>query len=118
MPIAPENVDRYPDDWFEIAQAVKTAAGWCCQGSPAYPDCRAEHGKPHPVTGALVVITVGHVDHQPENCAPENLRAWCQRCHITYDAAQHALSAMTRKARRLRAAGQTTLPIPGGLFKE
>jgi hypothetical protein len=33
-----------------------------------------------------VVLTVAHLDHQPENCDPENLRAWCQRCHNTYDA--------------------------------
>ena len=33
-----------------------------------------------------VVLTVAHLDHQPENCADENLRAWCQRCHNAYDA--------------------------------
>lgn len=33
-----------------------------------------------------VVLTVAHLDHQPENCDPENLRAWCQRCHNAYDA--------------------------------
>lgn len=34
-----------------------------------------------------IVLTVAHLDHQPENCADENLRAWCQRCHNKYDAA-------------------------------
>ena len=33
-----------------------------------------------------VVLTVAHLDHQPENCDPDNLRAWCQRCHNAYDA--------------------------------
>lgn len=33
-----------------------------------------------------VVLTVAHLDHQPENCERENLRAWCQRCHNQYDA--------------------------------
>lgn len=33
-----------------------------------------------------VVLTVAHLDHQPENCDPSNLRAWCQRCHNAYDA--------------------------------
>lgn len=32
-----------------------------------------------------VVLTVAHLDHQPENCDPGNLRAWCQRCHNVYD---------------------------------
>lgn len=33
-----------------------------------------------------VVLTVAHLDHIPENCADDNLRAWCQRCHNIYDA--------------------------------
>lgn len=85
MPVRPENLARYPADWPAIALAVKVAAGWRCEGSPAYPDCRAAHGEPHPVTGSDVVLTVGHLDHTPENCARENLAAWCQRCHNTYD---------------------------------
>ena len=117
MPISPDNALLYPPNWFEISQEVKLAAGWACVGSPMYPDCRAEHGKPHPVTGSIVVITVGHLDHNPANCdAKTNLRAWCQRCHVTYDAKQHALASLTRKQRELRAAGQTVLPVPGGLF--
>lgn len=34
-----------------------------------------------------IVLTVAHLDHTPENCAEENLKAWCQRCHNLYDAA-------------------------------
>lgn len=33
-----------------------------------------------------VVLTVAHLNHTPEDCADENLRAWCQRCHNIYDA--------------------------------
>lgn len=33
-----------------------------------------------------VVLTVAHLDHQPENCARDNLKALCQRCHNAYDA--------------------------------
>lgn len=33
-----------------------------------------------------VVLTVAHLDHTPENCNRDNLRAWCQRCHNAYDA--------------------------------
>lgn len=89
MPIRPENRDRYPADWGEISLVCRIRAGWTCQGSPAYPECRAENGKPHPVTGSIVVLTVAHLDRTPENCDLENLRAWCQRCHLTYDADQH-----------------------------
>lgn len=40
-----------------------------------------DYGKP-----VRVVLTVAHLDHQPENCKRANLRAWCQRCHNVYDA--------------------------------
>ena len=57
------------------------------------------NGFPHPVTGSRVVLTVAHLDHVPENCAPENLKAMCQRCHLTYDAEHHKRTAYaTRKA--------------------
>jgi len=32
------------------------------------------------------VLTVAHLDHTPENCEPQNLKAMCQRCHNKYDA--------------------------------
>ncbi len=85
MPIRAENRNRYPKDWKIISLRIRERAGWKCEGSPAYPDCRAANGAPHPVTGGTVVLTVGHLDHQPENCADDNLKAWCQRCHNTYD---------------------------------
>lgn len=40
-----------------------------------------------------IVLTVAHLDHTPENCADENLKALCQRCHLTYDAKHHAKNA-------------------------
>lgn len=86
MPIRPENRARYPKDWKAISLRIRSdRAGWKCEGSPAFPDCRAEQGCAHPVTGGTVVLTVGHLDHQPENCADDNLKAWCQRCHNVYD---------------------------------
>ena len=39
-----------------------------------------------PCGGVLIVLTVAHLDHTPENCADENLAALCQRCHNRYDA--------------------------------
>ena len=90
MPIRPENKDRYPDDWKEIVERVRERSGNRCEGSPAYPACRAENGKAHPVTGSRVVLTTAHLDHIPENCDLSNLRHWCQRCHLTYDAKHHA----------------------------
>ena len=93
MPIRPENKHRYPDNWIDVVAEIRKRSGNRCEGSPAYPDCRAENGKRHPVTGSIVVCTTAHLDHTPENCEPDNLRFWCQRCHLTYDAKHHAQTA-------------------------
>lgn len=46
-----------------------------------------------------IVLTTAHLDHVPENCGLNNLRHWCQRCHLAYDAEHHAQSRyMNRKA--------------------
>lgn len=110
MPISPERAALYPANWFAIALAVKVEAGWRCEGSPRYPECRAQHGADHPATGSRVILTVAHLDHNPSNCARENLRAWCQRCHLTYDAALHAANAAATRARKIESAGQSRLP--------
>jgi hypothetical protein len=98
MPIRPENRARYPADWKAISLEAREAAGWRCEGSPAFPDCRADNAEPHPVTGSKVVLTVAHLDHQPENCDRSNLRAWCQRCHNTYDAPERWKGIQARRA--------------------
>lgn len=46
----------------------------------------------------MIVLTVAHLDHQPENNADDNLLALCQRHHLAYDAEHHKVTAYrTRK---------------------
>lgn len=100
MPIRPENRARYPKDWKQIVEQVRERSGDACEGSPAFPDCRAKNGKLHPVTGSRVVLTTGHLDHTPETRDLAKLRHWCQRCHLVYDREHHAeTAAATRRAR-------------------
>lgn len=104
MPIRPENKSRYPRNWPQISKEIRERARNCCEGSPAFPDCDAANGLPHPITGSKVVLTVAHLDHQPENCDPDNLRAWCQRCHNTYDAQMRARGVAERRREKLAVA--------------
>lgn len=120
MPIRPENRARYPKDWPTISAGIRERArGRCeCKGECGLrhafvngkqidltPDiavlpgrrCGARNGQPHPITNSKVVLTVAHLDHQPENCEPENLRAWCQRCHNRYDAPMRAAGIKQRR---------------------
>jgi hypothetical protein len=56
--------------WNEIAFQVKAEADWRCE------ICEAPHGPPPRV------LTVDHLDFEPENCDRANLMALCQRCHL------------------------------------
>ena len=42
------------------------------------------------VKSVRVVLTVAHLDHDEENhdVKDERLRAWCQYCHLNYDASE------------------------------
>lgn len=47
----------------------------------------------------VIVLTVAHLDHQPENCDLANLRAYCQRHHLAHDHTHHlANAAATRRS--------------------
>jgi hypothetical protein len=92
MPIRPENRARYPADWPAISARIRfQRAGNRCECAG---ECGTEHGdrcdavnrQPHPATRSMVVLTVAHLNHRPEDCADANLRAMCQRCHNRYDA--------------------------------
>ena len=115
MPIRPENKERYPSNWPEISWRIRfERAGNACEdcGVKNYElGGRDENGKWHracildcsrrlPAPGTWswcggglnlrivrIVLTVAHLDHTPENCDDDNLRALCQRCHNRYDAA-------------------------------
>lgn len=98
MPIRPENRARYPKDWKAISHRIRfdRAHGQCeCTGECGvehFPTdglagrCDAWNGEEHPVTGSKVILTVAHLDHIPEHCDDDNLKAMCQRCHNRYDA--------------------------------
>ncbi len=47
-----------------------------------------------------VVLTVAHLDHQPENCDRANLKALCQRCHNAYDAPMRRAGIAARRRER------------------
>ena len=76
---------RYPANWKELALEVKNAAGWRCAACGK--KCRMPG---EPFDSHTRTLTVHHIDHQPENCALENLIALCEPCHLKADAQFHA----------------------------
>jgi hypothetical protein len=100
-PIRPENRDRYPDDWQEISRRIRVdRAGHRCECTgecgrlPGHLGddgrCRNINRRPAYSTGSRVVLTVAHLNHTPEDCRDENLKAMCQGCHLHYDRDHHA----------------------------
>jgi len=131
MPISKEKRALYPADWDAISLRVRAAAGNRCQQCKApngktiargagddadtymLDDGRvycAIDGTYHGMARGSefeagrrvrIVLTVAHVDRDPRNNAPDNLRALCQRCHLAHDKEQHIANARaTRLARK------------------
>lgn len=77
----PIDYSRYPKGWHKFSVWVrKERARWRCEW------CQAVNGKPHPITGSTVVITVAHLDHDRTHMDPKRVAALCQLCHNTLDA--------------------------------
>jgi len=86
MPILPENKSRYPANWKDIRTGILAE----CQNKCEF--CGVENYTMR--EGKKIVLTIAHLDHTPENCARQNLRALCQKCHNGYGAKHRA---QTRK---------------------
>lgn len=94
----PMDRKRYPREWNQIALQIKEETGWKCQQCGK--QCRrpGETFDTHKRT-----LTVAHLNHIPEDCRKENLKAMCAPCHLRYDAAHHA---ETRRAHRKEMEGR------------
>jgi len=116
MPIKPENRCRYPKDWKAIRLAIlERSGGQCeCEGecglhrtTPGPRRCVERNGWLAKWAKGLIVLTVAHLNHQPEDCRPENLKAMCQRCHLRYDSEHHQ-----KNAAATRRANKRTMELP------
>ena len=88
----PMEAKRYPANWKQIAREKKDSTGWCCEF------CGKQCRKPgEPFDTHTRTLTVAHMNHIPEDCRPENLRALCAPCHLRYDASHHAQTRRERK---------------------
>ena len=74
----PMDRSKYPDNWDEIATAVKEAAGWRCTN----PECGIGHLEDGTMGSCL---TVHHPDRDPENEPHARKQALCVRCHLKAD---------------------------------
>lgn len=88
----PMEKHRYPPNWKKIALDIKNNADWKCE------NCGLQCRRPgEPFDTHKRTLTVAHLNHTPEDCRAENLRALCAPCHLRYDAAMHAQHRKERK---------------------
>ncbi|NEP02465.1 MAG: HNH endonuclease [Symploca sp. SIO2E9] len=76
---------RYPDNWSDIAIAVKEAAGWRC--AKCGWQCQLPGEKtPHLSRSERMAQTlqVHHWNRNPEDNSKNNLVALCTSCHLAY----------------------------------
>lgn len=113
MPIRPENAARYPKNWkTEVVPRIRARSGNRCE-------CTGQCGRLHSgdftetiqrvrcgvwngmpideIEGPKIVLTVMHLNHQPEDCRDENLLHACQGCHNRYDAPVRAAGIKARR---------------------
>ena len=134
----PMQRDLYPPDWEAIALAKRNSTDWKCEHCGK--ECRRPGESPlefmeriatNRLSECPVVreyteyprrftLTVGHLDQNPQNNAPENLAALCAPCHLRHDH-PHRLANRRRKQERQ---GQLSLlhsnvhPDPAGHGKD
>jgi hypothetical protein len=106
----PMERSRYPKNWSLLAIAIKDAASWCCEhcGKPCRKPGEAVSQFEKRLNSRWLcelvsfiselgqaevslyrpkrfLLTVAHLDQDPGNSAPENLKALCAPCHLKYD---------------------------------
>jgi hypothetical protein len=82
--------------WMFWRDANKKAAAWTDQDGQPAPYVLAEADYPGQRT-ITVVLTIGHVNHAPGDDRDENLKAWCQWCHLIHDLTHHRETRAARK---------------------
>ena len=128
MPIRPEHRSLYPVDWPILSASIRfeRAAGrcegcgrphgrqvlqandgrWFDRARGVWRDGRGAEAprpvKPYRLRLVFVRLAACHLDHDPTNNDPTNLRAWCQRCHLGHDREEHrrraAITVLLRRA--------------------
>jgi hypothetical protein len=118
----PIDYSLYPPDWKTVIRPrIMARARHCCEGCGVanhstvlsksrvllcdpqpYRDAASNVGFYHTADerATVIVLTIAHLDHDTSNNEDSNLKALCQRCHLTHDAGHHSRNARkTREAK-------------------
>ena len=118
----PFQKERYPANWKEISLRIRERSGQKCEfcgvangaigARDKYGDWHDENAIHHMNSDCgrelfgefpdmiRIVLTVAHMDHNTANNEDGNLKALCQKCHLSCDAKYHAANAAKTRARK------------------
>lgn len=100
----------YHPEWRSIRRQIVEQAGNACEFCGVANGATVER----PGGGSTrVVLTVAHLDHDPANNDPANLRALCQRCHLRWDIDLHQRNAAATRRRKRVERRQVEMGVTG-----
>jgi hypothetical protein len=71
--------------WDEEAATWRSGQGRALSSLPAHLPAPGDQG----IRTTKVFLATAHLDHDPSNNRPRNLKAFCQRCHMLNDRDEH-----------------------------
>jgi len=133
---------KYPADWPKISARIRERAGNQCEqcgapnrvliargvesdlGTYMLPEGEVRsdvdgsplgfaRGSEYSFRFVKIVLTVAHVNHDTTDNTDDNLRAWCQMCHLRNDRELHTRHSKETR-RQKRTVGQGSLKFPSG----
>jgi hypothetical protein len=112
----PIEKDRYPTHWPTLALDLKSKQEWTCEhcgkqcrkpkeplsvfAERVYGGIDGDDWKEAVDCPGKFVLTTAHLDQNPANNDPNNLRALCSGCHLNYDRDYLAANAQAKRERR------------------
>ncbi len=129
-PFMPVDYSKYPPNWKAISLRIRERSGGQCEcegecglhrTTPGPRRCCERNGQPAVFAKGRIILTVAHQGAPKPDGTPgdqrdkmdvrdENLKALCQRCHLRYDAKEHAENARETR-RKKREASEPPLPV-------
>jgi hypothetical protein len=82
-----------------LRQLALERAGHACEGSPAYPHCRARADRAHPETDKPVTLLV--INFEPGVETLGNKRVMCNRCVLAYDFPLHCTQGWRQRRKAM-----------------
>lgn len=110
----PVDWKRYPKNWKEISVKIRERSkGQCeCMGECGLHKttggarrCCERNGEKAKWAKGKVILTVAHLGvrgdkHDKMDCADDNLKAMCQRCHLRFDIKEHVENRIRNKDKK------------------